>query len=411
MNAAEPSPSDPLPSPDAAAARPGTAKIFRTALKLGLMSFGGPVAHLAYFRREYVEHRGWLDHALFGELVALAQFLPGPASSKCGFAIGYLCGGLRGACAAWLGFTLPSAALMIAAGIAGAPLLERAGSGWLAGLKVAVVAVVAQAVWQLGRTFCHGLRPALLAVIATAALITAPSAWTQLAVLALGAAAGAAWFASPGPVSDSNIAPTSTTRRQGLIWLTLFGALLFSATLLAHSAAPGLARLLAALYRSGALVFGGGHVVLPLLDAGVVEPGFVSSDEFLAGYAVAQAMPGPLFSIGGFVGATSSAGPGGWFGGVLALIALFLPGMLLVLATWPFWLRLRRNARVRGALAGANASVVGILGAALVDPVITRGVTSWPALCLAVGAAVALFCRAPSWLVVILAAGVGALWF
>lgn len=401
------------PAPAGAPRRepPGTGAIFLAALRLGLTSFGGPVAHLAYFRREYVERRGWLDHALFGELVALAQFLPGPASSKCGFAVGYLCGGIRGAVAAWLGFTLPSALLMMAAGIAGAPWLARTGSGWLAGLKIAVVAIVAQAVWQLGRTFCAGVRPALLAAAAAAALLAVPGAWMQLAVLTAGAAAGAGWFASPGVVSDSNLTAVAASRRQGLAWLALFGALLAAGTLAAPGTWPAFARLLAELYRAGALVFGGGHVVLPLLDSGIVAPGFISSDEFLAGYAVAQAMPGPLFSIGGYIGAVSSVGPGGWLGGTLGLIALFLPGLLLVLAAWPFWLRLRRSARVRGALAGANAVVVGILGAALVDPVITHGITSWPALALAVGAALALFCRVPGWLVVLLAAGGGALVF
>ena len=408
---------DAIAGPGGAAAardtRTSPARLFLVALRLGLTSFGGPAAHLGYFRREYVERRRWLDEAGFADLLALCQFLPGPGSSQFGFAVGYQRGGLDGACAAWLGFTLPSAVLMLlfAAGIGWMP--DLAAAGWLHGLKVAAVAVVAQAVWQMGRTLCPDWPRRIIALGAGAALLTWAAGWVQLAVIAGGAALG--WAALGNRNADPAVrcagAAVPGRRRWALGWVVLFAGLLLGLPLVASATGWGGVELVDRFYRVGSLVFGGGHVVLPLLEAEVVAPGWVAHDTFLAGYGAAQALPGPLFAFAGYLGSSSRVGPGGVGGGRLALGAIFLPGLLLVLGVWPFWQRLRGAAAAQAALRGANAAVVGVLAAAFWRPVLPAGVTDARSLALAVGLFAALqWAKAPAWAVVLVAAVCGQLW-
>ena len=382
--------------------------IFLVALRLGLTSFGGPAANLGYFRREYVERRGWLDDATFADLLALCQFLPGPASSQLGFSIGYLRGGLSGAVLAWIGFTLPSAILMVLFAQGAALLGDPVHAGWLHGLRVAAVAVVAQAVWIMARVLCPDRARATLALVAAAILVVRPSAWGQIAVIAGGAAASWLWLRHAIDGLPRDTEPNAPLRRWGVAWLGILGGLLIALPLLAAARGAGWLVLVDRFYRAGSLVFGGGHVVLPLLEAEVVTPGWVGRDAFLAGYGVAQAVPGPLFTFSAYLGAVSKVGPGGWLGGSLALGAVFLPGLLLVLGVWPFWQRLRGGRTAPALLRGANAAVVGVLLAALYDPVWVTAVTSGRAFALAVAAWGALECwKAPAWIVVLGAAVAG----
>lgn len=386
-------------------------EIFLVALRLGCLSFGGPVAHLGYFRAEYVERRRWLDDARFADIVALCQFLPGPASSQVGFAIGRLRGGLAGGLAAWLGFTLPSAALMIAFALGVTALGDLSGAGWLAGLKVTAVAVVAKAVRDLhGRLCPDGLRTAM-ALVAAALLLLAPGPWAQVLVIAGGAVLGALVLggrvdaATPAPAAEA--APRGG---RGLAWLAAFALLLAGLPLLARDTAAPTLQLVDTFYRAGSLVFGGGHVVLPLLETSVVRGGWLDADTFLAGYGAAQALPGPLFTFSAFLGAAAGRGPGGVGGGLVALLAVFLPSWLLVLGVLPWWERLRGRAGVRAALAGTNAAVVGLLLAALYQPVWTaaiHGPRSMAVLLLAGG--LLLVARWPPWLVVLASALAGQL--
>ncbi len=387
--------------------------LFLVALRLGLTSFGGPVAHIGYFRREFVERRRWLDETGFADLLALCQFLPGPASSQFGFALGYQRGGLAGAVAAWLGFTLPSAVLMLgfAGGLGCVPGL--AGGGWLQGLKVAAVAVVAQAVWQMGRTLCPDRPRLFVAVGATAALLCWPAAWVQMAVIGGGAALGWTLLRNQHSLAPVVAAgpPAGARRRVGLAWLGAFAGLLVGLPLAASATGGGWVELVDRFYRVGSLVFGGGHVVLPLLEAEVVTPGWIGHDTFLAGYGAAQALPGPLFSFSAFLGSVSRVGPGGVGGGMLALVALSLPGLLLVLAAWPFWQRLRGQSAAQAALRGANAAVVGVLAASFCRPVLPAGVTDARSLALAVLLLAGLqWGKVPAWAVVLVAALAGELW-
>jgi len=387
------------------AQRPGTPlEVFRVALRLGLTSFGGPVAHLGYFRREYVERRAWLDAAAFGDLVALSQLLPGPASSQLGIAIGTRRAGLGGGLAAWLGFTLPSALAMIGLGVA-ATRLDLAAAGWVHGLKLAAVAVVAQAVWAMARSLAPDWPRRMLAVAAAAAALLVVSPFAQVGIIAAGALVGLlllAGSAAPARVVE----PPTVPRSVGIAALAAFAALLLVLPLV--RGLDGSLALVDSFFRSGALVFGGGHVVLPLLHANVVDPGWVGDSAFLAGYGAAQAVPGPLFTFAGYLGAVSSVGPGGAPGGVLALLAIFAPSFLLVFGTLPYWDRLRASANVRKALAGANAAVVGLLAAALYTPVWTSAVGQ-PAdvLVAAAGLALLLTRRVPPIVVVGLAAVAG----
>ena len=331
-------------------------EIFLVFLRLGLTSFGGPIAHLGYFRAEFVERRRWLSEQSFAGLVALSQFLPGPASSQTGFGVGLLRGGLPGGLAAWAGFTLPSAILMVLFAYGAGSLAESApGAGLLHGLKLVAVAIVAQAVMGMARTLCPDRTRASIATVALIATLVAPWSIAQLAVIVAGGCAGLLMCnASVGAVSDVPLIPVS--RRAGLACLAAYFALLAVAFL---PTPPGAGALFDAFYRSGALVFGGGHVVLPLLRNAVAAPGWVPDGVFLAGYGAAQALPGPLFTFAAFLGAVASIPPHGIAGAALALIAIFIPGLLCLVGTLPFWSALSADPRARAAMLGTNAAVVG----------------------------------------------------
>ncbi len=392
--------------------RPSLSEIFLVALRLGCTSFGGPVAHLAFFREEYVVKRRWLDEAHYADLVALCQFLPGPASSQAGFGVGYLQRGLAGGLAAWLGFTLPSAMLMIGFAYGVASLGDLESAGWLKGLKVAAVAVVAQAVWMMGRNLCPDWPRRALALVAAGLVLWLPWAWSQIAVIAVGALVGWMMRSPVGGPLAGHVARERATYNRGIGYLALFFLLLLALPWLAHATASPWLDLLDRFYRAGSLVFGGGHVVLPLLEREVVAPGWLTPDQFLAGYGAAQALPGPLFTLSAYLGAVLQHGPGGVIGGTWALVAIFLPALLLVAGALPFWSALRHQPAAQAALRGANATVVGVLLAALGHPVGTAGITDAKTLVVAVGGFIALLSgKIPTWAVVIAAAGAGAVWF
>jgi chromate transporter len=377
--------------------------------RLGLTSFGGPVAHLGYFREEFVRRRGWLDDKSYADLVALCQFLPGPASSQVGIAVGLLRGGYAGALAAWIGFTLPSAVAMVLFGYGIGALGDASGSGWLHGLKVAAVAVVAQAVLGMARTLAPDRARATLAVAAAIIALGAPSSWGQIGAIALGGIVGALLLRGGADVAPAAL-PLSVSRALGALLLTAFFALLIGLPLLAAAIPSQALKDFDAFYRAGSLVFGGGHVVLPLLQASVVPPGWVGNDAFLAGYGAAQAVPGPLFTFAAYLGTVMEPEPNGWIGASICLIAIFLPSFLLVIGALPFWEELRRRPVAQAALRGVNAAVVGLLLAALYQPVWTVGITSAADFALAVAAFLLLFMwQTPPWLVVILSAAAGAL--
>lgn len=381
--------------------------VFLIFLRLGLTSFGGPIAHLGYFRDEFVTRRRWLSERSYADLVALCQFLPGPASSQVGIALGLQRAGYGGALAAWAGFTLPSALLLIVLALGLAQHSEALPSGVLHGLKVVAVAVVAQAVWGMARNLCRGVvRVTLMVIAAVLALLTA-SAWVQVAVIAAAGVAGLLLF-TPTPNTGHEALPMPIRRRTGALWLGLFALLLIALPLLAETLHNQSLALVDAFYRSGALVFGGGHVVLPLLQAEVVAPHWISKDLFLAGYGAAQAVPGPLFTFAAFLGAAMYAAPNGWLGGLICLLAIFAPSFLLVFGALPFWEALRRSPRAQAALAGVNAGVVGLLLAALYRPVITSAIFSTYDIGLALLALVALMIwKLPPWLVVLASGGLG----
>src|SRR5271166_378529 len=347
-----------------------TLAIFLTFLRLGCTSFGGPIAHLGYFRSEFVNRRKWLSDEAYADIVALAQFVPGPASSQTGFALGLMHGGLPGGLAAWAGFTLPSAVLMILAAYGLSYAESNPAQGLIHGLKLLAVAVVAQAVWSMGRNLCPDRQRAGIAFLAAALLIAKPSAGLQLAVIAAGALFGLGFLRTNIQATPASFG-IRITQTSALLAICAFFLLLAGLPAVAALSEYSLAALANGFYRTGALVFGGGHVVLPLLQETVVKPGWVGREDFLAGYGAAQALPGPLFAFSAFLGEKSSVGPGGVAGALIALIAIFLPGMLLVYGILPFWDRLRTKPSVRGALNGVNAAVVGILGAALYEPIWT----------------------------------------
>ncbi|MBU1358553.1 MAG: chromate efflux transporter [Gammaproteobacteria bacterium] len=353
--------------------RRSTREVFLVFLKLGLTSFGGPVAHLGYFRREFVERRRWLDERSYADLVALCQFLPGPASSQVGIALGLGRAGGWGGLAAWAGFTLPSALVMIlfAYGIAGSPALAEA--GWVHGLKIAAVAVVAQAVWGMAKSLCPDRPRATLAFVAAVLTSTLPSAGAQVAAIAACGLIGRVWLDAPHPPPVASGAPV-VSRRVGVIALLLLGLLLVGLPLWASASASPTASLIDGVFRAGALVFGGGHVVLPLLQAAVVPVGAVGNADFLAGYGAAQAVPGPLFTFAAYLGTVASGPLQGWLGGLVLLFTIFVPAVLVLLGALPFWDRLRRRPGIQSALMGINAGVVGILAAALYDPVSTSAI-------------------------------------
>ncbi|MDO3380265.1 chromate efflux transporter [Geoalkalibacter halelectricus] len=382
--------------------------IFLVFLKLGLTSFGGPVAHLGFFREEFVQRRRWLSEESYADLVALCQFLPGPASSQVGYAIGLRQGGTLGGLAAWLGFTMPSAAALIAFAYGVASMGDVQNAGWLQGLKVAAVAVVAKAVWGMAVQLCPDRPRATVALLAAIVALAWPTSITQVLIILAGGALGWVLYReAAGPVAVDLGAP-SFSRRKGAIFLSAFFLLLFGLPVLVAWAPVIPLQVFESFYRSGSLVFGGGHVVLPLLQAEVVPPGWVGGDSFLAGYGAAQAVPGPLFTFAAYLGAAMAFGPGGWIGGLWALVAIFLPSVLLVQGALPFWETLRRIPTAQAALRGTNAAVVGILLAAMYDPVWTKGIHG-PADVIVGLAAFGLlhFWKTPPWLVVILASLVG----
>ena len=347
--------------------------IFCIFLKLGCTSFGGPIAHIGYFRHEFVEKRKWLDDSSYADLVALCNFLPGPASSQVGIALGISKGGLRGGLAAWLGFTLPSALALIAFAYAFTGFGFNADAGWLHGLKIVAVAVIAQAIWGMGKTLCPDRFRATLAIIAALIIFLWPTAWAQILAILMGGLAG--WRYLEGiPLSHSGNSKFRVTKRAALTSWVLFWGLLIALPALSYVIKDHALALFDSFYRTGSLVFGGGHVVLPLLRNEVVPAGWVSDDVFLAGYGAAQAVPGPLFTFAAYLGAINVLEPNGIAGGMLALVAIFLPSYLLVVGTLPFWESLRRKMQVQSALRGVNAAVVGLLLAAFYDPVWTSSV-------------------------------------
>ncbi len=381
------------------------AEVLAVATRLGLTSFGGPVAHLGYFREEYVIRRRWLDEPAYADLVALCQFLPGPASSQVGIAIGITRAGLLGGLAAWIGFTLPSALLLVAFAY-GVRALDVADAGWLHGLKVAAVAVVAWAVWGMARALAPDRERATLAIAAAIAATLWPSGAAQVAIIVV---AGVVGLRLPGGAPPGTApAHVPVSRTLGIVALALFVALL---VLLpgARQIWPGQTlAMVDGFYRAGSLVFGGGHVVLPLLQAEVVPPGWVTAEQFVAGYGAAQAVPGPLFTFAAYLGAVMRTPPTGIAGAALALAAIFLPSFLLVIGALPFWSRLRSARRFQSALRGVNAGVVGLLLAALYHPVWTSAIRAPGDVALALSAfALLAFWKAPAWLVVLVAAAAG----
>jgi len=377
-------------------------------LKLGVTCFGGPIAHIGYFREEFVVRRRWLDESVYADLVALCQFLPGPASSQVGFSIGLLRAGYWGGLAAWLGFTLPSAVALTLFASSATALGGPVGTGVLHGLKLVAVAIVAQAVWGMARTLCPDRQRASIALVATLVMLFSTSPAAQIGAIALGGIAGLGLCREATPPS-TGVVQLPVSRAAGVLALTAFFALLVGLPLargLGHSQGLALAD---AFYRSGALVFGGGHVVLPLLRGAFVAPGWVSDDTFLAGYGAAQAVPGPLFTFAAYLGAVVGPAPNGIVGAIIGLIGIFLPGMLILVGTLPFWDTFRRKAAAQAIMRGVNAAVVGLLGAALYSPLWSSSVHTTADFGLALAAFVLLTAwRAPPLLVVVLSALGGA---
>lgn len=423
----------PPPTPDRPRNRPEGRwpEVFWVFLRLGLSAFGGPVAHLGYFHAECVRRRRWLPEPDFADLLALCQFLPGPASSQLGFALGLRRAGWAGGLAAFLGFTLPSALVMAALALAlrakgparlsplpgaafpGADLPGAALAGALAGLKILAVAIVAQALWAMARSLCPDRARAGIALAAALLLALWPSGWAPAAamMLAIGAGALAGLWAQAGKPPPKDASPGALPPRPA--WrgpaLALVAGLLLALALAGLAPFSRLAAVSAALAQAGALVFGGGHVVLALLQGGMVAPGWVSAEDFLAGYGAAQALPGPLFTFGTYLGAMAAPQP--LLGAALGTLAIFAPGFLLLLAVLPFWARLSRMAPARALMAGANAAVVGVLGAAFYDPVFTTAITGPASFAVALLGFLALQAwKAPPWALVLAAALGGAIW-
>ncbi|HKU70185.1 MAG TPA: chromate efflux transporter [Burkholderiales bacterium] len=381
--------------------------VFTAFLKLGLTSFGGPIAHLGYFRTEFVERRKWMDDRVYADLVALCQFTPGPASSKVGMGIGLAAAGLPGAIAAWLGFTAPSALALLLFAYGMDVFARSLNAGWLHGLKVVAVAVVAQAVWGMAKNLCPDARRFTLAVVASIIAMLWPTSIGQITAIAVGATAGCLFLGTKTEdVSVDMGVPLSKT--TGAMSLALFFALLAVLPVASTFMSSQPVALFDSFYRSGSLVFGGGHVVLPLLQSEVVPPGWVSNDAFLAGYGAAQAVPGPLFTFATYLGAIMGPEPNGWRGAILCTVAIFLPGFLLTIGALPFWGDLRRLKTVRSALTGINAAVVGLLLAALYHPVWTSAIHAPVDFGLGLTAfALLVFWKLPPWLVVVLSAAGG----
>lgn len=395
-------------SPETSAARSSAWTVFIIFLRLGLTSFGGPIAHIGYFREEFVARRRWFDDKTYADLVALAQFLPGPASSQVGIAIGVIRAGPLGSLAAWTGFTLPSAIVMILFAYGATHLGGALGSGWLHGLKIAAVAVVANAVLGMMRSLAPDRERATLAVAAAALVLSLPGFWGQIGAILAGALVGLLRFRDGDDDTAIEALAAPVTRRAAVAALAVFFALLVILPLAAAAFPDQALRYFDSFYRAGSLVFGGGHVVLPLLQAEVVPPGWVTDDIFLAGYGAAQAIPGPMFAFAAYLGAAMEMAPNGVVGGFLCLIAVFLPSFLLVIGALPFWDDLRARPGAQAALKGVNAAVVGLLLAALYDPVWTAGILDKGDFALAATAFLLLFVwKTPPWLLVVLCALAG----
>ena len=373
-------------------------------LKLGVSCFGGPIAHIGYFRDEFVSRRRWLDEQAYADLVALCQFLPGPASSQVGFSIGLMRAGYAGGLAAWTGFTLPSAVLLVLFAFGAASLNGPLGLGLLHGLKLVAVAIVAQAVFGMARSLCPDRQRASIAAVAAVIILFSTASIAQIGAIVLGGVAGL-WLCRGAPPPEGGHLNMPVSRRAGLAALVAFFVLLIGVLAIQGRAGAGALDLFAAFYRSGALVFGGGHVVLPLLREAFVGPGWLSDDAFLAGYGAAQAVPGPLFTFAAYLGALASPEPHGIAGAALGLFGIFLPGILVLIGMLPFWDAFRKRPGAQAAMRGVNAAVVGILGAALYNPVFTSAVKTPPDLAVAlVGFVLLMAWRAPPLVVVIVCA-------
>lgn len=375
--------------------------------RLGLTSFGGPIAHLGYFHEEYVKRRKWVDEQSYADLVALCQFLPGPASSQVGIAIGIARARLLGGVAAWLGFTLPSALALVAFAFGIGAFASAADTGWLHGLKVVAVAVVAQAVWGMARSLCPDRERATIAIVAAIATLAWPTAIGQLSSIALAGIVGFMIF--PGAATSSSISHMRfpVTKTTGISAWVIFFALLIGLPLLRQIQPSHALAVFDSFFRVGSLVFGGGHVVLPLLQGEVVAPGWITNEQFVAGYGATQAVPGPLFTFSAYLGAVMATEPNGWTGAALALVAIFLPSFLLIAGALPFWDMLRSVPAFQSALKGINAAVVGLLLTALYKPVWTSAIFTAADFGLGLVAfGLLMFWKYPPWLVVVLT-GIG----
>jgi len=380
-------------------------EVCRIFLKLGLTSFGGPIAHLGYFREEFVNRRKWLAEKAFADLVALCQFLPGPASSQAGIAIGTMRAGLWGGFAAWLGFTMPSAIALIIFGY-GTGIFEK-GAGWIHGLKVVAVAVVAQAVWNMAVNLCPDRSRRTMAILSALVVLLWHSSFSQISVIVVAGIAGWKFLHSDNSDTVSSSVPESSIKSHpgAILALIAFLGLLIVLPIFETLYPESTLAVIASFYRAGSLVFGGGHVVLPLLQAEVVPPGWVTNDVFLAGYGAAQAVPGPLFTFAAYLGTVMLPQPRGWIGGIICLIAIYLPSFLLLMGAMPFWETLRTRTGVQSILKGVNAAVVGLLLAALYDPVWTGAILSTKDLALALTCfALLTLWKIPPWLIVVFAA-------
>jgi chromate transporter len=396
--------------PDSEMSGRGSAlQVLQIFIRLGFTSFGGPVAHLGYFREEFVERQKWVDEQTYADIVALCQFLPGPASSQVGIAIGLTRAGIRGAFSAWLGFTLPSAIALILFAYGVSEWGDVANAGWLDGLKIVAVAVVAQALWGMATNLCPDRERATIAIAAAILVLAWPFVGVQVGVIVLGGLIG--WLYLPrGALGDIIPLNVPISRNFAIASFAFFFLLLGGLPLARAFADTYSLDLIDSFYRTGSLVFGGGHVVLPLIQSEVVPTGWVSSDDFVAGYGAAQAVPGPLFTFAAYLGAISTQSPEGWAGGAIALVAIFVPSFLLVFGALPFWDLLRTRVAFQAALKGINAAVVGLLLAALYDPVFTSAILRPLDFALALTAfAMLAFWKLPPWLVVVLTAAGGAL--
>jgi chromate transporter len=382
-------------------------EVLAVSTRLGLTSFGGPIAHLGYFRDEYVARRKWIDEQSYADLVALCQFLPGPASSQVGIGIGIIRAGLLGGILAWIGFTLPSALALMLFGF-GVQSIDIANAGWLHGLKIVAVAVVAQAVWGMARSLCPDRERATIAILAAIAVLAIPTAIGQVLTIAVAGLIG--WRLLPTTVAaTSHTARVPLGRGAGIVAWVLFFGFLIGLPLLRLLTSSQAVAVFDSFYRVGSLVFGGGHVVLPLLWGEVVPTGWLSNEEFVAGYGAAQAVPGPLFTFSAYLGTVMHAPPNGLAGAALALVAVFLPSFFLVVGALPFWDSVRAHPSFQSALRGVNAAVVGLLASALYAPVWTSAILRPADFALGLAAfGLLMFWKLPPWLVVVLTALGGA---